>query len=105
MLAVVLLAAVLVARGCGSSGTNTSSKEAVAIAKEQLDFTPKCFQIRYLRMGLQSTPVWAVSLWTLKNGTFDRIAVVLVAARTGEVVSVNQHAQTQATAPQCSSPV
>jgi hypothetical protein len=105
MLAVVLVLALLVARGCGSSGTNTSQREAVDIAAQQLDFTPKCFQVRYLRMGLQSTPVWAVSLWTLKNGQFDRIAVVLIAARTGEVVSVNQHARNQATAPQCQSPV
>jgi hypothetical protein len=106
MLAVVLLGALLVSKSCGASGTKTSSKEAIAIAREQLDFVPKCVQIRYLRMGLQSQPVWAVSLWTLtKRKQFDRIAVVLVAARTGKVVAVNRHAVTQATSPQCSSPV
>jgi hypothetical protein len=106
MLGVVLVAAFAVSKGCASSGTDYSSKQAVAIARKQLDFTPKCMQIRYLRTGLQSQPVWAVSLWTLDpKGRFDRIGVVVVSARTGKVLSLTRHASGQSTRPQCVSPV
>ena len=104
-LAVVLLAAFAASRSCASSGTKTSQSEAIAIARKQLDFTPKCVQIRYLRIGLQSQPVWAVALWTLKNGRFDRVTTVMVAARTGQVVSVNRQPSVQSTPAQCRSPV
>ena len=106
MLAIVLLGAFLVSRGCANRGTTYDAKKAIAIARKQLDFTPKCSQIRYLRTGLSSQPVWAVSLWTLdKRGQFDRVTVVVVAARTGRVISVNKQPALQSTPPQCSSPV
>jgi hypothetical protein len=103
--AAVLTAAFLLTKGCASSGTNYSAKEAIAIARKQLDFTPKCVQIRYLRTGLQSEPVWAVALWTLKNGRFDRLTNVIVAARTGKVVSVRKQPPTNSTPAQCRAPV
>jgi hypothetical protein len=105
MLMAVLLAAFLVSRGCASSGTNVSQEEAIEIARKQLDFRPRCVQVRYLRRGLKSTPVWAVSLWTLKRGQFDRVAIVLVATRDGRVISVTPQPSVQSTAPQCESPV
>jgi hypothetical protein len=102
----VLLAAFLATKGCASSGTKYDAKDAIAIARKQLDFTPKCVQIRYLRMGLKSQPVWAVSLWTLdQKGMFKRLSTVLVAARTGQVVSVNRQPAVQGTPPQCKAPV
>jgi hypothetical protein len=104
-LAVVLLAAFLATRSCAARGTNTSQDEAIRIARKQLDFTPKCVQIRYLRMGLQSQPVWAVALWTLKNGRFDRVTTVMIAARTGRVLSVNRQPSVQSTPAQCKAPV
>ena len=104
-LAAVLTAAFLATKGCASSGTKYSAKEAIAIARKQLDFTPKCVQIRYLRTGLQSEPVWAVALWTLKNGRFDRLTNVIVAARTGKVVSVRKQPPTNSTPAQCRAPV
>jgi hypothetical protein len=102
---VVLLAAFLVSRGCGASGRKVSQEEAIAIARKQLDFKPRCAQVRYLRQGIKSQPVWAVSLWTLKGGQFDRVGVVLLSARNGRVISVTRQPAVQGTAPQCNSPV
>jgi hypothetical protein len=104
-LAAVLAAAFAATKGCASSGTNYSADEAIAIARKQLDFKPKCVQIRYLRTGLKSEPVWAVALWTLKNGRFDRLTNVVVAARTGKVVSVRRQPPTNSTPAQCKAPV
>ncbi len=100
----VLVAAVLATRSCASSGDVTQD-EAVAIAIRHVDFEPECFQVRFLRIGLNSTPLWAVSLWTLdKVGGFKRIAVVQVNAVTSEVVSIDRDATSPYTQPQCASP-
>jgi len=105
-LALVLGAAFLATRSCASSGTTYSQKQAIAIARKQLDFTPKCVQVRYLREGFHSNPVWAVSLWTLDaKGEFDRLTTVQVSAQTGKVLTVRRQPPTQSTPPQCSSPV
>jgi hypothetical protein len=104
-LAAVLAAAFLATKGCASSGTKYSANDAIAIARKQLDFTPKCVQIRYLRIGLKSEPIWAVALWPLKNGRFDRLTHVIVAARTGKVVSVRKQPPTNSTPAQCRAPV
>jgi len=101
----VLAAAFAASRSCAASGTTYDAKAAVRIARTQLDFTPRCVQVRYLRRGVESEPVWAVSLWTLAHGRFDRITVVVVAARTGRVLSVDRDPSTSSTPPQCSSPV
>jgi hypothetical protein len=105
-LAAVLTAAFLATKGCASSGTKYSAKDAIAIARKQLDFTPKCVQIRYLRSGFKSEPIWAVALWTLdKAGRFDRLTNVIVAARTGKVISVRKQPPTNSTPAQCRAPV
>jgi len=105
-LGLVLLAALAASRSCAASGTKVSQREAIEIARKHIDFRAKCSQIRYLRRGLQSQPVWAVSLWTLdQRGQFDRVSIVLVAARTGRVLSVTKRPAVQGTPPQCSAPV
>jgi hypothetical protein len=105
-LLVVLLAAFLVSRSCGSSGVEISQERAIAIAKRQLDFEPECVQVRVFRGGLRSQAFWAVSLWTLdRQGRFERVAVVQINATTGEVTSVNEQPRLAVTQPQCASPV
>jgi hypothetical protein len=82
----VLLAAFLVSRSCGSSETDVSKEEAVEIARDEVDFAPERTQVRYLKRGLQSQAFWAVSLSTLDEaGLPDRVVVVVVDATTGEV--------------------
>ena len=85
----VLLLALLVSRGCGSSGDDISKEEAIAIAKREIAYRPDRTQVRLLRRGFQSRPFWAVSLATVdSHGRLDRVTVVLVDARTSEVEEV-----------------
>jgi hypothetical protein len=106
ILVAVLFAAFLVSKSCGSSGAEIDQDRAVEIAVAELDFEPKCKQIRFVRRGIQGASYWAVSLWTLDSqGRYDRVTLVLVNARTGDVLEVNRNPNVGATRPQCASPV
>jgi hypothetical protein len=90
MLVVVLAAALLVARTCGSSQPSVSQDEAIEIAKDQVDFEPKAVQIRNVPRGLEGRRSWAVSLYT---GTIARpgtCRVVEVDASSGRVAQVRR---------------
>jgi hypothetical protein len=90
-LAVVLLFALGVARGCASRGGEISQREAVEIARQEVDFRPERTQVRLIRQGFQSRPLWAVSFSTLdEDGALDRVTVVVVDARTREVTEVRE---------------
>ena len=84
-LVVVLLAAFLATKSCARHDNEISQDEAIAIAKEQINFVPDKVQIRYLPQGIPPVYFWAVSLYTLKNGQPARVQVVLVNAKTGAV--------------------
>jgi hypothetical protein len=91
LLLLVLAAAFLVSRSCGSSETEVSKEEAIEIAREEVAFTPERTQVRYLKRGLQSQAFWAVSLSTLDEaGVTDRVVVVLVDTTTGEIEEIRQ---------------
>jgi hypothetical protein len=81
----VLLAAFLATKSCARHDNKVSQNEAIAIAKDQIDFTPDKVQVRYLPQGVPPVYFWAVSLYTLKNGHPDRVQVMLVNATTGAV--------------------
>jgi len=85
ILVAVLLLAFVVLKGCVRQQNEISQDEAVAIAKEQVDFQPDDYQIRYLPQGVPPVYYWAVSLYTLKNGRPAHVEVVLVNAKTGAV--------------------
>jgi hypothetical protein len=85
VLVAVLLVAFLVAKSCTRQQNEISQDEAVAIAKEHVDFTPDKFQVRYLPQGVPPVYFWAVSLYTLRNNQPARVEVVLVNATTGAV--------------------
>jgi hypothetical protein len=90
MLAVVLVAALLVARTCGSTEPTVTQAEAIEIAKEQVDFEPRSVQIRNVPRGLEGRRSWAVSLYT---GTVSRpgtCRIVEIDARSGSVVQVRE---------------
>jgi hypothetical protein len=80
---VVLLAAFLATKSCARQENKISQDEAIAIAKEQIDFVPDKVQIRYVPQGIPPVYYWAVSLYTLKDGQPARVQVVLVNATTG----------------------
>jgi hypothetical protein len=87
----VLVAALLVARSCGSTETEVSQDEAIVIAKNAVAFEPNNVIIRFLKQGLQSKPFWAVSLSIEQpDGTLDRVTVVVVDATTGEVTEIRR---------------
>ncbi|MGH2762765.1 MAG: PepSY domain-containing protein [Thermoleophilaceae bacterium] len=69
-----------------------SKEQALATARDEVDFTPRRTQIRLLRQGIQSTPFWIVSLSVPgeREGTFRRLAVVRVDANTGKVEEVDR---------------
>jgi len=81
--ATVLLAAFLATKSCARQENKISQDEAIAIAKEHIDFVPDKVQIRYLPQGVPPVYFWAVSLYTLEDGRPARVQVVLVNASTG----------------------
>ena len=85
ILVVVLLLAFVVTKSCTRQQNEISQDEAVAIAKEHVDFQPDDHQIRYLPQGIPPVYFWAVSLYTLENGRPAHVEVVLVNATTGAV--------------------
>ena len=93
ILALVLVAALLVARSCGKTETKVSQDEAIAIAKEEVAFEPNNVMVRLLKQGLQSKPFWAVSLSVKQpDGALDPLAVVTIDAITGEVTEIRRQA-------------
>jgi len=83
----VLLFAFFVVRGCQQDEIRVTQEQAVAIAREQVDFEPRRTQIRFLRQGLNGQPNWVVSLSIpgANDNEFRRLAVVRIDANTGEV--------------------
>ena len=94
LLALVLLAAVFVARTCGSSEGAVSREEAISLAREQATFVPcedpRCVQVRNLPRGLPPRRFWLVGLARAldDNGNPVRFANFLVDAQTGAVSRV-----------------
>jgi hypothetical protein len=85
-LLVVLGVALLVARGCVDAERNVSSEQAIEIAEKEARFTPERVQVRFVQQGIPPVGVWAVSLSTTDDaGELDRVQVVFVDAKTGEV--------------------
>lgn len=91
--AILLLALIaFTSRACAQSRVSVSQADAVATASGQIDYVPDGHNIRFLRRGLTQHPYWAVSLWTRApdGDGYDRITVVLVDARSGEVAEVTR---------------
>jgi peptidase YpeB-like protein len=91
-LVVVLFALTLfAARSCQQSQVRISKDQAIATAEQRIPFEPTSVQVRMLRQGLNSRPVWVVSLSVPREGetnVFDELAVVRVSANTGKVEDV-----------------
>jgi hypothetical protein len=88
----VLAVAFVAAQTCQQSQIRFTKDEAIAKAKQQVDFTPQRTQIRLLRQGIASEPFWIVSLSIPgeKEDTFRRLALVKVDANNGKIDSVKQ---------------
>ena len=90
VIAAVLILAFVAAQTCQRSSIRVSKEQAIATAKERIDFTPERTQIRMLRQGITSKPYWIVSLSipTDRKDVFDELALVKIDANTGKVDSV-----------------
>ena len=89
-LVAILALAFVVSQTCQKSQTRLDKDQAIAKAEDQIDFTPRRTQIRFLRQGLSSKPFWIVSLSVpgRTENTFSKLAVVRIDANTGEVKDV-----------------
>ena len=91
MLGVVLLAALVVARTCGSNEIDVSQEEAVAIAIEHASFEPceedLCVQVRYVPRGVPVRGYWGIVLAEeiRPDGEPTRVESFLVNVETGEI--------------------
>jgi hypothetical protein len=91
LVAALLVVTFVAARSCQQSQVRISEDRAVATAERQIPFEPTHVQVRMLRQGLTSRPMWIVSLSVPREGetdVFDELAVVRVNANTGKVEDV-----------------
>jgi hypothetical protein len=91
VLVALFLAIVVVAQTCQQSQVRLTKEQAVATAREEVDFRPTQTQVRLVRQGLNSRPYWAVSL-SIPTGVnrYSRLTTVRVDANSGEVAAVNR---------------
>ena len=86
----LLLITFVAARSCQQSQIRITQDQAIATAEQRIPFEPTSVQVRMLRQGLTSQPVWVVSLSVPREGTnaqvFDELAVVRVNANNGKVL-------------------
>lgn len=92
VIAVVLVLAFVAAQTCQKSQIRVEKEDAIATARERIDFTPTRTQIRLLRQGITSKPYWIVSLSipTERKDVFRELALVRIDANSGKVDSVKQ---------------
>ena len=87
----MLLLAFGISRGCASRSGEISREEAIAIARQEVDYRSEQTQVRAIRRGFQSRPYWAVSLSTLDTqGAFERTTIVVIDAHTREVTEIRE---------------
>jgi hypothetical protein len=80
--------AFLVSKSCGAVGDEVTQEEAVATARDAIDFEADHHQIRLFKKGLDSHPYWGVSLYNGDRTDPTQCQLVQVDAETGEVASV-----------------
>jgi hypothetical protein len=90
VLGVLLLVVAVTGIFSARRGLQVEKGEAIAIAREAVDFEPTRTTIRLVRQGIGGTAVWAVSFSIPTGGTFERLTTVVVHAGTGEIIEVNR---------------
>lgn len=90
MIVAVLAIAFVAAQTCQRSQIRVDKDQAIATAKDRIEFTPRRTQVRLLRQGIASKPYWIVSLSIPGGGadSFRELALVKIDANTGKVDSV-----------------
>jgi hypothetical protein len=87
----LLVLGLVIVRVSAHSGARVSEDDALAIARQHIDFTPTGYQIRFIRRGIPSHGFWVASFYIRKaGGGYSRVTVVLVDASTGKVTEVRR---------------
>jgi hypothetical protein len=88
----VLVVAFVAAQTCQQSQIRYTKEQAIATAKQRIDFTPDRTQVRLVRQGITSEPFWVVSLSIAGEGKdeFRELALVKIDANNGKVDEVRQ---------------
>ena len=90
LLALILGAALLVARSCGKTDPKISQEQAVAIAEREVPFEPNDVRIRLQKRGLQQSEYWLVGLGVKsEDGSYEWATNILIDANTGAVDAVD----------------
>jgi hypothetical protein len=86
----ILVLAFVVSRGCQQSQVRVTKEQAIATVEREVSFEPTRRQVRFLRQGLDSRPVWIVSLSIPRDepDSFSRLAVARVDANTGKLIDL-----------------
>jgi hypothetical protein len=78
-------------RALGRQRPHVKEAEAVAIARQKIDFKPQGHTIRLVQRGIPPHAFWAVSFWIRRTGGgYKRVTVVLVDGGNGRVVEVRR---------------
>ena len=88
----VLVVAFVAAQTCQQSQIRYTKEQAIATAKQRIDFTPDRTQVRLVRQGITSEPFWVVSLSIAgeREDEFRELALVKIDANNGKVDEVRQ---------------
>ena len=90
----MLVVAFVAAQTCQQSQIRYTKEQAIATAKQRIDFTPDRTQVRLVRQGITSEPFWIVSLSIAGDGAgedeFRELALVKIDANSGKVDEVRQ---------------
>lgn len=75
------------------SDVDISSEQAIVIAEGELDFEPSQTAVKLVREDIDLKPVWAVSFSIpgTDGSEFDRLLVVEVNARSGEIIRISRN--------------
>jgi hypothetical protein len=87
VIAVLVVAALLVSRGCQSGEDSVGKERAIEIARSQIRYEPDRVAVRFMRRGVPSRSYWAVSL---PGSDPPIVTTVLIDSRSGDVVEVNR---------------
>jgi hypothetical protein len=91
MLAVILVAAFVVARSCGSTEAEVPKEKAIEIARGEVDYDANEVQIRLVKRGLSQREIWLVSLVERDEAaTVLHATNVLIDADSGDVIEVQK---------------
>jgi hypothetical protein len=87
----LLTAGFVLVKVAGHNGARVGKDDALAIARQKVDFEPTGYQIRFIRRGIPSRGFWVASFYIQKEtGGYSRVTVVLVDAATGKVTEVRK---------------